>query len=77
MRDVYFALNECTEEELNELREKLLWDVLNDEIEEGVLAEEDYDIIASYEYTEDIPFELLEKVYGIYTFVDEDFWCNC
>ena len=40
-------------------------------------SDEDIALFEKCEYPEDIPFELLEKVYGIYTFVDEDFWCNC
>lgn len=74
MRDVYFGINECTEEELDELRNKLYW-ADGDELE--AFSDEDIALFEKCEYPEDIPFELLEKVYGIYTFVDEDFWCNC
>ena len=74
MRDVYFGINECTEDELQELKDKLFWSD-GDELE--AFSRDDMIIIENCECSEDIPFELLEKAYGMYTFVDEDFFCNC
>ena len=73
-RDTYFGLNECTEEEIDELKDKLFW-ADGDELES--FSREDMEIIENCEVSEDIPFELVDKAFGIYTFVDEDFWCNC
>lgn len=72
-RDDYFTLNECTEEELEELRDKLFW-ADGDELE--AFTREDMEVIESCEFAEDIPFELLEKAFGMYSFVAEDFFCN-
>lgn len=74
MRDVYFGINECTEEELEQLRDKLFW-ADGDELES--FSREDMEIIENCEVPEDIPFELVDKAFGMYSFVDEDFWCNC
>lgn len=73
-RDVYFSIDECTEEELEQLRWALFYD------EEGyndIFDETDRETFNKCETPDDIPFELLEKVYGHISFVDEDFWCNC
>lgn len=74
MRDTYFGLNECTEEELEELADKLYFDILSEEKDySDVLSEDEIEII----FSEDkIPYSILEKVYGHISFVDEDFWCN-
>ena len=74
MRDVYFGIDECTEEELEQLKDKLFW-ADGDELES--FSREDMEIIESCETAEEIPYELIEKAFGMYTFVDEDFWCNC
>lgn len=74
MRDSYFNLCECTEEEIDELKDKLFW-ADGDELES--FSREDMEIIENCEVSEDIPFELVDKAFGMYTFVDEDFWCNC
>lgn len=74
MRDTYFSINECTEEELNQLREALFY---NEEDNEDLLTEEEYAFIRDCKTPDDIPFELLKKFYGHISFVDEDFWCNC
>lgn len=73
-RDVYFSINECTEEELNQLRWALYYDEsdIND-----IFDEKDIEILDGCSCPEEIPFEILEKVYGNISFVDEDFWCNC
>lgn len=73
-RDTYFSINECTEEELEQLREALFY---NEEDDEDLLTEEEYAFIRNCKTSDDIPFELLEKFYGHISFVDEDFWCNC
>ena len=73
-RDTYFSINECTEEELEQLREALFY---NEEDDEDLLTEEEYAFIRNCKTPDDIPFELLEKFYGHISFVDEDFWCNC
>lgn len=73
-RDDYFGINECTEEELEQLKDKLFWSD-GDELES--FSREDMEIIESCETADEIPYELIEKAFGMYTFVDEDFWCNC
>jgi len=73
MRDAYFSINECTDEELEQLREALFY---NEEEGENSLTKEEYAFICDCETPNDIPFELLEKAYGHISFVDEDFWCN-
>lgn len=74
MRDVYFSINECTEEELEQLREELFF---NTEDNEDILSNKEVDFINNLSYADEIPFWLLEKVYGHISFVEEDFWCNC
>ena len=72
-RDTYFSLEECTEEELLQLKGEI-FDNLEDNAD--LLSEEDINYVNSLVYYEDVPFEILEKVYGHISFVDEDFWCN-
>ena len=73
-RDTYFSIDECTEEELEQLRWALYYDEsdMND-----IFDEKDIEILDGCSCPEEIPFEILEKVYGHISFVDEDFWCNC
>jgi hypothetical protein len=73
-RDTYFTIDECTEEELEQLRWALYYDEsdMND-----IFDEKDIEILDGCSCPEEIPFEILEKVYGHISFVDEDFWCNC
>lgn len=73
-RDTYFRINDCKEEELDELREKLFW-ADGDELE--AFSEDERKIIESCETPEEIPYYLLEEAFCEYVFVDEDFWCNC
>ena len=74
MRDTYFSIKECTEEELNQLQ----WALYYDESDiKDVFDEKDIEILDGCSCPEEIPFEILEKVYGHISFVDEDFWCNC
>ena len=72
-RDTYFSLEECTEKELLQLKGEI-FDNLEDNAD--LLSEEDINYVNSLVYYEDVPFEILEKVYGHISFVDEDFWCN-
>lgn len=74
MRDVYFSVKETTEEEREQLKEKIFWDDVDEY--EDILDEADYKAI-DVEYPEDIPDYIVEKVFADITFVDEDFWCNC
>ena len=73
MRDTYFNINECTEDELMQLKEELFY---SDRIDFD-LSTEDVEFINNLSYAEDIPYSILEKAYGGFSFVDEDFWCNC
>lgn len=73
MRDIYFGIEELTEDELLELKDKLYWSD-GDDLE--AFSYEDMEIIRNCEFPEDIPFELVEKAFGMYSFVDEDFFCN-
>lgn len=74
MRDVYFSVKETTEEEKEQLKEKIFWDDVDEY--EDILDEADYKAI-DVEYPEEIPDYIVEKVFADITFVDEDFWCNC
>lgn len=74
MRDVYFSVKETTEEEREQLKEKIFWDDVDEY--EDILDEADYKAI-DVEYPEEIPDYIVEKVFADITFVDEDFWCNC
>lgn len=78
MRDAYFSINECTENELNELRETLFWADLSEgyKSEAFSLSDEDIEILEDCECPEEISFSLLERAFEGFTFVDEDFWCN-
>lgn len=74
MRDVYFSVMETTEEEREQLKEKIFWDDVDEY--EDILDEADYKAI-DVEYPEEIPDYIVEKVFADIAFVDEDFWCNC
>lgn len=71
-RDTYFSLEECTEPELMQLREELYYNIDDNT---DVLSEEEIKYINDHSIYQ-IPFEILKKVYGHISFVDEDFWCN-
>lgn len=73
MRDTYFSLNECTEDEILELKDILFWSD-GDRLE--AFSREDIEIIENCNSSDEIPFELIEKAFGMYDFVDEDFFCN-
>ena len=73
-RDTYFSINECTEDELNQLRWALYWDWNKDDLE-SVFNTEEMKFLADCN-CDNIPFELLKKAFGNISFVDEDFWCN-
>ena len=73
MRDTYFGLNECTEDELMQLKEELFFaNKINFD-----LSTKDIEFINNLSYAEDIPYSILDKAYGHISFVDEDFYCNC
>lgn len=73
MRDTYFGVAELTENEKEELKEKIFWrDV--DEYED-ILDEKDYKAL-DVEFPEEIPDYIIELIFGDTIFVDEDFWCN-
>lgn len=73
MRDAYFGVTELTENEKEELKEKIFWrDV--DEYED-ILDEKDYKAL-DVEFPEEIPDYIIELIFGDTVFVDEDFWCN-
>ena len=73
MRDTYFGVTELTENEKEELKEKIFWrDV--DEYED-ILDEKDYKAL-DVEFPEEIPDYIIELIFGDTIFVDEDFWCN-
>lgn len=73
-RETYFSINECTDEELNQLRQTLYWDWNKDDLK-SVFNAEEMKFLANCN-CDDISFELLEKAFGGISFVDEDFWCN-
>ncbi len=73
-RESYFSIKKCTEEELEQLRWALFYD---EEGYDDIFDEKDREVFNNCETPDDIPFELLEKVYGHISFVDEDFFCNC
>lgn len=73
MRDAYFSLAECREDEIDELRDRLYYTDPDDMPE---LTQEEVKTIGECLTPSDIPYELLEKVFGIYSFVEEDFFCN-
>lgn len=76
-RETYFDLKECTEEEKEELEEKLFLDILFEEKDySDVLSEDEIESVLKGDWY-NIPFSILEKVYGHICFVDEDFFCNC
>lgn len=73
MRDTYFGLDECTEDELMQLKEELFFsNKINFD-----LSTKDIEFINNLSYAEDIPYSILDKAYGHISFVDEDFCCNC
>ena len=75
MRENYFDISECTEDELNQLKWALYFS--DDADLEEVLDEEDWKTLSECDCPEDIPYKLLETVYGHICFVAEDFFCNC
>lgn len=40
------------------------------------LSDESKTIVHNCEWAEDIPEEIMEEAYGMYDFVEEDFFCN-
>lgn len=73
MRDTYFSLSECREEEIEQLRDELFY---KDGDDLPQFSTEDIQVLQSCATPYDIPYELLDKAFGFYSFVEEDFWCN-
>lgn len=74
MRDTYFSINKCTEEELEQLRITVY---SNDGEYDDFLTEEEKQTLENCDIPDKIPYNILEKIFGDISFVDEDFWCNC
>lgn len=73
MRDTYFGLAECREEEIEQLRNTLFYSD-GDNLPE--FSREDMQVLEACNTPSDIPYELLDKAFGFISFVEEDFWCN-
>lgn len=73
MRDTYFGLADCKEEEIEQLRDELFY---KDGDDLPQFSTEDIRVLQSCDTPYDIPYELLDKAFGFYSFVEEDFWCN-
>ena len=70
---------ELREEEKYELR-STLWDqsLTHDGYTDyDYLSNEEQAIVDSAEYPDDIPESVMESAFGIYDFVERDFFCNC
>ena len=75
MRDTYFNIKECTNEELEQLKYSVFYDIEEDYMKE-FLTDKQIETLNNCEYPEDIPFEILEAIYDGIDFVEDDFWCN-
>ena len=73
-RDTYFNISECTEDELEQLKMTVY---ANDGEYDDFLTEKDKQILENCDIPDKIPYNILEKIFGDISFVDEDFWCNC
>lgn len=88
---MYKNVRELRQEEINELKQKIIIDRDNDydffcyvmgndkaKEEEGLsnLTSEEWELINNAEIEDDIPTELIYKIYDDTLFVEEDFWCN-
>lgn len=73
MRDIYFTIKECKADELEELKMSLFY---NYEDFKEDFTEKEYNVLENCESHLDIPFSILKKFYGGYSFVEEDFFCN-
>lgn len=71
MCDGYRDVTELNANELWELKDKLFWDIDSEE-----MTEWQRNIVLDAIDQDDIPDELIFDVFGHYSFVEEDFWCN-
>ena len=69
---------ELREEEKAELRETLLDESMRPDggTDFDSLSNEQKEIVLNCINAEDIPEEIMEAAFGIYDFVEDDFWCN-
>lgn len=65
------TVNELTIEELEELRDNLYYQLLDD----PTLSEEAIMLMKNLE-DDNIPISFVKRYYSDTSFVDEDFWCN-
>lgn len=63
---------ELTDEELNELR----WTMFYMDPHDIDIPEDIFNAMCDMDYPSEITLDMLEKVFGGYSFVEEDFWCN-
>lgn len=85
---MYKKVNELRQEEIDELKNRIIIDrdddyngfksILENEQENNglTLTYEEWEIINLAFDEDDIPNELIYKIYKGTLFVDEDFWCN-
>lgn len=77
MYEGYRGVRELNEDELRELKGKLFWQVYCGDNGSGeYMTDEQYAIVDSAKYLDDIPDELIFNVFDGTDFVEEDFWCN-
>lgn len=63
------TVNDLNKEELEELRDRLFFQLLDDGSINEVIGK-------SVEYLTDIPMDFVKQYYSNTFFVEEDFWCN-
>lgn len=63
------TVNELNQEELEELRDRLYHQLLDDGSIDEIIGK-------SVEYSTDIPMHFVQEYYNDTFFVEEDFWCN-
>lgn len=68
---------ELTVSEKKELRESLYFGAMDGESYDfDCLSDESKRIVKNCECADDIPEAVMEEAYGMYDFVEEDFFCN-
>lgn len=73
--DAYRSLKELNDNELLQLKENVFY-ALDTIPGNNELTQEELDTINACEKPSDIPYSILETLYGYIGFVDEDFFCN-
>lgn len=63
------TVNELNQEELEELRDRLFFQLLDEGSIDEIVGK-------SVEYSSDIPTDYVKQYYSGTFFVEEDFWCN-